>query len=65
MTALPERDELLTRLRAFQTDYVIEDGEIHVFDAQTGRFVPAGASSHAGTGPYPTYVEHDGQVLCD
>lgn len=45
--------------------YVIEEGEIHVFDAQLGDFVPAGAASHAGTGPYRAYVEHDGQVLCD
>ena len=45
--------------------YVIEDGEIHVFDAQQGRFVPASVASNAGTGPYRQYVEHDGQVLCD
>jgi carbonic anhydrase len=45
--------------------YVIEDGEIHVFDAQSGEFVPATTASHAGTGPYRQYVEHDGQVLCD
>ena len=45
--------------------YVIEDGEIHIFDAQQGGFVPASLSSHCGTGPYPPYVEHDGQVICD
>jgi carbonic anhydrase len=45
--------------------YVIEEGEIHVFDAQSGDFVPATTSPHAGTGPYRAYVEHDGQVLCD
>ena len=32
--------------------YVIEDGEVHVFDVQQGRFVPASESEHAGTGPY-------------
>jgi carbonic anhydrase len=32
--------------------YVIEDGEIHVFDVQRGGFVPASQSDHAGTGPY-------------
>jgi carbonic anhydrase len=32
--------------------YVIEDGEVHVFDVQHGRFVPASESDHAGTGPY-------------
>ena len=32
--------------------YVIEDGEIHVFDIQRGGFVPAGEADNAGTGPY-------------
>ncbi len=45
--------------------YVIEQGEIHVFDAWQGRFVPASLASHSGTGPYPPYVDHDGQVRCD
>ena len=43
--------------------YVIEDGEVHVFDAQRGDFVPASVSTHSGTGPYQPYVEHDGQVI--
>jgi len=34
--------------------YVIEDGEIHVFDVRHGGFVPASKSEHAGTGPYLT-----------
>lgn len=45
--------------------YVIEDGEIHVFDAQQGAFLPASEASNPGTGPYREYVEHDGQVLHD
>ena len=45
--------------------YVIEDGEVHVFDAEQGRFVPASVASNSGTGPYQTYVEQDGQVICD
>jgi carbonic anhydrase len=45
--------------------YVIEDGEIHVFDAQQGDFVPASLASNSGTGPYQPYVEHDGQILSD
>ena len=45
--------------------YVIEDGEVHVYDVQTGRFVAASQAPHSGTGPYPPYVEHDGQVLVD
>jgi carbonic anhydrase len=32
--------------------YVIEDGEIHVFDVQRGGFVPAAHAQHSGTGPY-------------
>ena len=32
--------------------YVIEDGEVHVFDVQRGGFVPASMAEHAGTGPY-------------
>lgn len=32
--------------------YVIEDGEIHVFDVQRGGFVPATEADNAGTGPY-------------
>ncbi len=43
--------------------YVIEDGEIHVFDVQQGGFVPASVSQHSGTGPYQPYVEHDGQII--
>ncbi len=45
--------------------YVIEDGEIHVFDVREGGFVPASRASNSGTGPYAPYVEHDGQVLVD
>ena len=43
--------------------YIIEDGEIHVFDAQKGDFVAASVSDHSGTGPYQPYVEYDGQIL--
>jgi carbonic anhydrase len=32
--------------------YVIEDGEVHVFDVRSGEFVPASSASHSGTGPY-------------
>lgn len=45
--------------------YVIEYGEVHVFDAQKGGFVPASMASTSGTGPYQPYVEYDGQVLSD
>jgi carbonic anhydrase len=43
--------------------YVIEDGEVHVFDAQQGDFIAASLASNSGTGPYQPYVEHDGQVI--
>jgi len=32
--------------------YVIEDGEVHVFDVRSGGFIAASAASHSGTGPY-------------
>lgn len=45
--------------------YVIEDGEVHVFDAQQGDFIAASLASNSGTGPYQPYVEHDGQIISD
>lgn len=35
--------------------YVIEDGDVHVFDVASGQFVAASEADHAGTGPYPLY----------
>ncbi|HEX2010144.1 MAG TPA: carbonic anhydrase [Roseateles sp.] len=32
--------------------YVIEAGEVHVFDARAGGFVPAAQADNSGTGPY-------------
>lgn len=40
------------RLSLHGWHYVIEDGEVHVFDVHAGEFVPASLSEHAGTGPY-------------
>ncbi len=51
------------RLTLHGWHYVIEDGEIHVFDVQKGDFVPASVALHSGTGPYQPYVEHDGQII--
>ena len=51
------------RLALHGWHYVIEEGEVHVFDAEQGAFVPASVASHSGTGPYQPYVEHDGQVI--
>ena len=40
------------RLALHGWHYVIEEGEVHVFDVKSGRFVPASLASHSGTGPY-------------
>lgn len=53
------------QLRLHGWNFVIEQGEVHVFDAQLGAFVPARQADHSGTGPYCPYVEHDGQVLSE
>jgi carbonic anhydrase len=37
--------------------YVIEDGEVHVFDVRRGAFVAASEAENAGTGPYQRYEE--------
>ena len=42
--------------------YVIEDGEVHVFDAVHGRFIPASDADNAGTGPYRPHDESPGDV---
>ena len=42
--------------------YVIEDGEVHIFDVQRGGFVPASQADNAGTGPYRT---HDAEFQPD
>lgn len=40
--------------------YVIEDGEVHVFDVRSGGFVAASLAEHSGTGPYlPHAAEGD------
>jgi len=40
------------RLSLHGWHYVIEDGEVHVFDVHRGGFVPASRADNAGTGPY-------------
>jgi carbonic anhydrase len=44
--------------------YVIEDGEVHVFDVSEGTFIPASHAAHAGTGPYPEFDESTASALC-
>ena len=59
------RDVEAGKLTLHGWHYVIEDGEVHVFDVKQGDFVPASVASNSGTGPYQPYVEHDGQILSD
>ncbi len=59
------REVEIGRLQLHGWHYVIEQGLVHVFDAQQGAFVPASESDHSGTGPYRPYVEHDGQVIAE
>lgn len=40
------------RLALHGWHYVIESGEVHVFDVDRGAFVPASTAEHSGTGPY-------------
>ena len=37
--------------------YVIEDGEVHVFDVNSGEFVSAAVAAHSGTGPYAHFED--------
>lgn len=41
--------------------YVIEEGQVHVFDVLSGRFIPSSESAHSGTGPYADFPADDGQ----
>ena len=50
------------RLSLHGWHYVIEDGEVHVFDLQRGGFVPASCADNAGTAPY-TLAPVDGDAL--
>ncbi|MCW5635267.1 MAG: carbonic anhydrase [Rubrivivax sp.] len=43
------------RLTLHGWHYVIEDGEVHVFDVSQRGFVPASRAENAGTGPYQPF----------
>ena len=43
--------------------YVIEDGEVHVFDVRSGSFVPASSAAHSGTGPFDATPVDDGSRI--
>jgi carbonic anhydrase len=48
------------RLKLQGWHYVIEDGEVHVFDVRSGGFVPASSADHSGTGPFDRTPVDDG-----
>ncbi|MBI5923965.1 carbonic anhydrase [Aquabacterium sp.] len=43
--------------------YVIEEGEVYVFDVKSGRFVPASHAEHSGTGPYHDVDPDNGSIF--
>jgi len=49
------------RLKLHGWHYVIEDGEVHVFDLRSASFVPASHADHSGTGPFDHAPVHDGR----
>jgi carbonic anhydrase len=51
------------RLALHGWHYVIEDGEVHVFDVRSGRFVPASSAEHSGTGPFDAAPVDDGSGI--
>jgi len=48
------------RLALHGWHYVIEEGEVHVFDLRSGSFVPASDANHSGTGPFDHAPVDDG-----
>jgi carbonic anhydrase len=51
------------RLALHGWHYVIEDGEVHVFDVRSGAFVPASSADHSGTGPFDHAPVDDGSGI--
>ncbi|MDO9286767.1 MAG: carbonic anhydrase [Aquabacterium sp.] len=45
--------------------YVLEDGEVHVFDVLRGGFIPASSADNAGTGPYRRHEPDELQDTLD
>ncbi len=48
------------RLKLHGWHYVIEDGEVHVFDLRSASFVPASSAENSGTGPFDDTPVDDG-----
>jgi len=53
------------RLALHGWHYVIEDGEVHVFDLRSGSFVPASSAEHSGTGPFDSAPVDAGNRIFD
>jgi carbonic anhydrase len=51
------------RLTLHGWHYVIEDGEVHVFDVRSGSFLPASIAVHSGTGPFESAPVDDGSSI--
>ena len=51
------------RLALHGWHYVIEDGEVHVFDVRSGSFVPASNAEHSGDGPFDPAPVDDGSGI--
>ena len=51
------------RLALHGWHYVIEDGEVHVFDVRSGSFVPASNAEHSGDGPFDNAPVEDGSGI--
>ncbi len=49
------------RLTLHGWHWVIEDGEVHVFDVRSGCFVPASVSIHSGDGPFDSAPVYSGR----
>lgn len=53
-----QREVTAHRLTLHGWHYVIEAGEVHVFDARTGEFVPSSQATHSGNGPHAHHRLH-------
>lgn len=50
------------RLTLHGWHWVIEDGEVHVFDVRSGSFVPASVAVHGGDGPFDPAPVYSGRA---
>ncbi len=50
------------RLTLHGWHWVMEDGEVHVFDVRSGSFVPASVADHSGDGPFDSAPVYSGRA---